>query len=73
MNCLFTTACYNRNTFGEALKKKCNIFYIRGGGQDWFSLHFFSFQKHGLKLLNIAFLRPYFFFLDFRWGGQARV
>ena len=42
--------------FREAFKKKKSVTFVTlGGGQDQSSLHFFFFQKHGLKWLNIAF------------------
>ena len=36
---------YHIWTVKESLKKKCNLFYIRGGGQDRSSLPFFYFSK----------------------------
>ena len=47
-NTLFTNSL---RTKGSLQKKKI----LHGGGQDWSPLHFFFFQKHGLKWLNIAF------------------
>ena len=45
---------------GKPSKKKVKHF-LHWGGQDRSLLHFFFLQKHGLKWLNIAFQKPYFF------------
>ena len=49
----------NIEALGKPSKKKCNIFYIRRAGGVKIVLLQFK-KKHGLKWLNIALLKPFF-------------